>query len=344
MHYKIALIGFGNVARSLARLLVRKQELLKSKYNVTFSFNGISTGSHGFAVNPYGLDIEKALELVESKQSISPLSTVEVNSSMDVINNVQADVMFENSPVNTQTGQPALDHIRTALNLKMHAITANKGPVVHGYRELTKLAKSKGKTFRHESTVLGGAPVFSVMREAFPLAELISFKGIFNATTNMILSRMENGEAYEDAVKYCQSIGLAETDPTNDVDGWDAAIKVAALVTVLWDTPMTPQEVNPTGIRGITAEMIAKAKAEGKRYKLVCSAEKIGDKVEASVSPQLVDSTSPLYGMMNSSTGITFRTDVILDYSITLSEKPGMQGGPLETAYGLFADFVNLVK
>jgi homoserine dehydrogenase len=226
----------------------------------------------------------------------------------------------------------------------MHAITANKGPVVHGYRELTALAESKAKKFRFESAVLGGAPVFSVMREAFPLAEISSFKGIFNATTNVILSRMENGESYEQALAFAQSIGLAETDPTNDVDGWDAAIKVAALVTVLMDTPMTPQQVNPTGIRGITPEMIVKAKAEGKRYKLVCSAEKIGDNVEASVTPQLVDSSSPLYGMLNSSTGLTLRTDVILDYSITLSEKPGMQGGPVETAYGLFADFVNLAK
>ena len=346
MHYKLALIGFGNVARALARLLIRKQELLKSQYDVTFSFTGIATGRHGFAVNPDGLDIQKILELVESGKDISSLnnSQLPITDSLAVIQNSTADVMFENSPVNTQTGQPALDHIRTALNLNMHAITANKGPVVHGYRELTALARSKGRQFKFESTVLGGAPVFSVYREAFPLAELISFKGIFNGTTNVILSRMENGETYEDALKYCQSIGLAETDPTNDVDGWDAAIKVAALVTVLMDTPLTPQDVNPTGIRGITAEMIAKAKAEGKRYKLVCSAEKDGDKVTASVAPQLVDSTSPLYGMMNSSTGITFRTDVILDYSITLSEKPGMKGGPVETSYGLFADFVNAAK
>lgn len=344
MHYKIALIGFGNVARSLARLLVRKQDLLKNQHGVTFSFTGIATGRHGFAVNPNGLDIQKALELVEAGQSIQSLSTIPVEDSLAVVHHSQADVMFENSPVNTQTGQPALDHIRAALNLNMHAITANKGPVVHGYRELTALAKSKGRRFGFESTVLGGAPVFSVYREAFPLAELASIKGIFNATTNVILSRMEDGEAYEDSVKYAQSIGLAETDPTNDVDGWDAAIKVAALVTVLMDTPMTPQQVNPTGIRGITPEMIAKAKAEGKRYKLVCSAEKAGDTVTASVAPQLVDSSSPLYGMMNSSTGITFRTDVILDYSISLSEKPGMKGGPVETAYGLFADFVNAVK
>jgi len=343
-HYNLAFIGFGNVARALARLLKRKRDLMKSKYNITYSVTGIATGSHGFAVNPNGLDVKKALELVESKQSINAISNSPVPSSLEVIRHSNTNVMFENSPVNTQTGQPAMDHIRTALELGMHAITANKGPVVHGYRDLTALAKSKGKKFRFESAVLGGAPVFSVMREAFPLAEIASFKGIFNATTNIILSRMENGESYEDAVKFCQSIGVAETDPTNDVDGWDAAIKVAALVTVLMDTPMTPQQVDPTGIRGITSEMIAKAKAEGKRYKLVCYAEKEGDTVKASVAPELVDSSSPLYGMTNSNTGVTIRTDVILDYSITQSERPGMQGGPVETAYGLFADFVNLAK
>jgi homoserine dehydrogenase len=343
-HYRLSFIGFGNVARSLARLLARKSDLLEQLYGITCSVTGIATGRHGFAINPEGLDIAKALELVESGQSISSLSTLDVTDSTFVIQNSQADVMFENSPVNTQTGQPALDHIRLALNLGQHAITANKGPVVHGYRELTELAASRGRTFRFESTVLGGSPVFSVFREAFPLAELASFKGILNATTNIILSRMENGESYDDAVKYCQSVGVAETDPSNDVDGWDAAIKVAALITVLMDTPFTPQEVNPTGIRGITPEMIAQAKAEGKRYKLVCAVEKMGDQIQARVAPELLDGTSPLYGVMNSSTGVSFRTDVLPDYSITVSEREGMSGGPIETAYGLFADFVNLVR
>jgi len=344
MHYKLSLIGFGNVARALARLLLRKQDLLKSRYDITFSFTGISTGRHGCAVNPDGIDIHKALERVESKQSISPLSSFNVQDSLAVIQHSQANLMFENSPVNTQTGQPAIDHIRTALELGMHVITANKGSVVHGYHELSALAKSKGKTFGFEATVLSGSPLFSVFRETFPLAELISFKGILNATTNTILSRMENGESYEDAVKYCQSIGLTETDPTNDVDGWDAAIKVAALITVLMDTPFTPQQVEPTGIRDITPEMIAKAKAEGKRYKLVCSVEKSGKQIRARVEPKLVDPSSPLYGMMNSSTGVTLRTDVLPDYSIITSEREGMTSGPVETAYGLFADFVNAVK
>jgi homoserine dehydrogenase len=344
MHYNLALIGFGNVARALARLFLRKQHLLKSQYNVTFSFTGIATGRHGFAVNPDGLDINKALEMVESGESIFPLSTFNVQDSLAVIQHSQANVMFENSPVNTQTGQPAIDHIRTALELSMHAITANKGPVVHGYRELTALAKSKGKTFGFESTVLGGSPLFSVFRETFPLAELSSFKGILNATTNIILSRMESGESYQDAVKYCQSVGVAETDPSNDVDGWDAAIKVAALITVLMDTPFTPQQVNPIGIRGITSDMISRASFEGKRYKLVCSVEKSGDKIDARVAPELLDASSPLYGMMNSSTGVSFRTDVLPDYSITVSEREGMSGGPIETAYGLFADFARAAR
>lgn len=344
MHYKLAFIGFGNVARALARLLIRKQVILEQGYNITFSVTGIATGKHGFAVNPNGLNLEQALALVESKQSLFPLSSVDAQDSLAVIRLSQADFMFENSPVNYETGQPAIEHVRAALNAGMHVSTANKGTVVHGYRELTALAKSKGKVFRHESTVLGGTPLFSTFREAFPAAELLSFKGIINATTNIILSRMEDGETFNEAVKYCQSIGIAETDPSGDVDGWDASIKVAALATVLMDCPLKPQQVDRKGIREITPEMVKQAKADGKRWKLVASAARDGESVKARVAPELVEASSPLYGMMGSSTGLTFRTDVLPDYSVTVSERPGLKGGPDETAYGLFADFINAVK
>ena len=344
MHHKLAFIGFGNVARSLARLLERKRDLLKREYDITYSITGIATGRHGFAVNPDELDIQKALELVESGKSISPLSTFQLNNSIDVIEHSQADVMFENSPVNYETGQPAIDHAKAAFNAGMHVSTANKGTVVHAYQELIELAKSKGKKFMFESTVLGGTPVFSTFREAMPLAELISFKGIINATTNIILSRMENGESFDEAVKYCQNIGVAERDPSGDVDGWDASIKVAALATVLMNAPLKPQDVERKGIREITPEMVNQAKASGRRWKLVASAERMGNQIKARVAPELVDSLSPLYGMMRSSTGLTFRTDVLPDYSVTVSERDGMKGGPEETAYGLFADFVNTVK
>jgi homoserine dehydrogenase len=344
MHYKLAFVGFGNVARALARLLVRKQTLLEKEYDITFSVTGIATGRHGFAVDATGLDIQKALALVESGGSIASISGAQVQDSLGVIRQSQADVMFENSPVNHATGQPAIDHVRAALEAGMHAFTANKGTVVHGYRELTALAKSNGRKFYFESTVLGGSPVFSVFREAMPAAELLSFRGVLNSTTNIILTRMEKGETFDQAVKYCQSIGVAETDPSADVDGWDAAIKVAALVTVLMDIPCLPQQVDRQGVRDITAEKIARAKAEGKRYKLVCSAEREGDNVSVRVAPELVSVSDPLYGMEDSTTGVAFRTDVLGDYSIIESEREGMVAGPEPTAYGLFADFVNAVK
>jgi homoserine dehydrogenase len=246
--------------------------------------------------------------------------------------------------VNRETGQPAIDHVRAALEMGMHAITANKGTVVHGYRELTALAKSKNKKFYFESTVLGGTPVFSVFREAMPAAELISFKGIINSTTNIILTRMENGETFDEAVSYCQSIGVAETDPSNDVDGWDAAIKVAALITVLMDAPFTPQQVDRTGIRGITPEMIRNAKEKGQRWKLVASAERSGGQISARVAPELVPASSRLYGMESASAGLEFRTDVLGDLAIIQTERAGMGAGPEETAYGLFADFINAVR
>ena len=346
MHYKLAFIGFGNVARSLVRLLERKRGLLEQNYDITYSITGIATGRHGFAVNPDGIDINKALELVENRQSINSLSSLQspISNSLSVIQHSSADVMFENSPVNYETGQPAIDHVKAALNAGMHAITANKGTVVHAYQELTALVESKGSKFRFEAITLGGSPLFSTFRENMPLAELISFKGIINATTNIILSRMEEGESFDDAVKYCQSIGVAETDPSGDVDGWDASIKVAALATVLMNTPLKPQDVERKGIREITPEMVDQARADGKRWKLVASAERVGMQIKARVAPELVESSSPLYGMMGSSTGLTFRTDVLPDYSVTVSEREGMKGGPEETAYGLFADFVNIVK
>jgi homoserine dehydrogenase len=344
MHYRLVFIGFGNVARALARLLLRKRAVLESKHEISFSTTGIATGRHGFAANPQGLDLLSALEAVESGRPVSALSALPVQDSLSVIRASGGDVMFESSPVNHGTGQPAVEHVRAALELGMQAITANKGAVVHGYRELSALAASKGKKFLFESTVLGGSPLFSVFREAMPAADLYSFKGIINATTNLILTRMERGESFEQAVAFCQSIGLAETDPSADIDGWDAAIKVAALVTVLMDTPFAPQQVERKGIRDITPEMIEQAKAKGMRWKLVASAKRDGDQIRARVSPELVSPASALYGIGDSSSGLTFRTDVLPDYSIIVSEREGMRGGPEETAYGLFTDFVNAAR
>ena len=338
-HYNLALLGFGNVGRALAHLLQRKEAELQSRYDITFSVTGIATGRHAAAVNPAGLDYIRAVELVEAGESLTALSKISVQNNLDFLRTCPADVLFENTPVNHTTGQPAIDHLHLALELGMHAITANKGPVVHAYRELTEFARTRHKKFLFESTVMDGAPIFSLFRSALPAAQLLGIRGILNSTTNLILGRMESGESFDDAVKYAQSVGLAETDPAADVDGWDPAIKVAALISVLMDIPFTPQEVDRIGIRKITPEMVADAKGQGLRWKLVCSAERLGASAKGRVAPELVSPDSPLYRVDGATSIVQFKTDVLGDLSITEKDPT-----PECTAYGLLADFVNAVR
>ena len=335
-HYNLALLGFGNVGRALARLLQRKETELHSRYNLTFSVTGIATGHHGAAIDPAGLDYVRAAELVETGKSLGALSKIPIEDNHYFLHNCKADVLFENTPVNHQTGQPAIDHLHLALELGMHAITANKGPVVHAYRELTEFAKTKDKKFYFESTVMDGAPIFSLFRSALPAAQLLGLRGVLNSTTNLILTRMENGENFEQALAYAQSIGLAETDPSGDVDGWDAAVKVAALVTVLMGIPLKPTDVERTGIRNLTPDEIIKARKLEKRWKLVCSARREGSRIIARIAPALVGTDSPLYGVNGTSSMVTFETDVLPQLSIVEGNP-----GPETTAYGLLADFIN---
>ncbi len=339
-HYNLAMVGFGNVGRALARLLVRKEAELKERYNLTFSVTSIFTARHGAAIHPDGLDLQRCVEQVEGGGSLGAFSSQPApTATLDFIRASKADVLFENTPVNYQSGQPAVWHLQVALENGMHAITANKGPVVHAYRKLTDLAASKGRKFFFESAVMDGAPIFSLFRSTLPGARLLSFRGVLNSTTNLILTRMEAGESFEAAVAYAQSIGITETDPSGDIDGWDAAIKVSALATVLMDTPLHPSQVERHGIRPITAEEIARAKAEGKRWKLVCSARRDGKKITGRVAPELVDPASSLYSVEGTTSVIQFETDVLGLLSV-VEENPG----PATTAYGLLADFLNAVR
>lgn len=339
-HYKLALLGFGNVGQALARLLLEKRDTLRQEYDITFSVTGVATGRHGMAIDPQGLDMVRALQAVSQGKTLDAFSIVPApKDAFDFIERCAADVLFENTPVNYETGQPALDHLKAALENHMHAITANKGPVVHGFRDLKDLAQEKERRFYFESAVMDGAPIFSLYRETLPGAYLKSLRGVLNSTTNMILTRMEQGESFDRAVAYCQEIGIAETDPSGDVDGWDAAVKVAALVTVIMGVPLKPQQVNRLGIRGITPVEISQAKASGKRWKLVCSAQRGANGVEARVAPEMVGPDSPLYGVNGTTSIVQFETDVLGLLSVIEADP-----GPRTTAYGLFADFLNAVR
>ncbi|MGD0612833.1 MAG: homoserine dehydrogenase [Anaerolineales bacterium] len=336
---KLAFLGFGHVGQALAALLMRKRAELKERYDITFSAVGIATARHGKIINPAGIDLTGAVQLVRSGNSLNLMTHTLALDAADYIRKCGADVFFENTPVNHEDGQPAVDHLRIALECGMHAITANKGPVVYAYRELMELARAKNRKFLFESTVMDGAPIFSLFRSALPGAQLLGLRGILNSTTNLILTRMEAGESFEAAVKFAQSVGLAETDPSADIDGWDAAIKVAVLVSVLMDVPFTPQQVERTGIRGLTSDQIEAARVEGKRWKLVCSAERTSQGVHARVAPELVLPSSPLFSVGGASSIVEFKTDVLSSLSIVEGNP-----GPETTAYGLLTDFIHAVK
>lgn len=332
---RIAYLGFGNVGRALAKLFEDKKSELAERYQISVKVTGISTARHGSAIDPGGLDMARACETPD----LGVISRRPVRDSFEFIQECGAQVLFENTPVNYANGQPAVDHLKTALELGMHAITANKGPVVHAYAELTQIAREHGKKFFFESTVMDGAPIFSLFREALPGATLKSFRGVLNSTTNMILTRMEAGEEFDQAVKYCQQIGIAETDPSGDVDGWDAAVKVAALSAVLMGIELKPVDIDRTGIGEITLESIAEARQKNMRWKLVCSAQREGDSVAARVAPELVGVNSALYNVNGTTSVVQFETDVLGLLSV-IEANPG----PHTTAYGLFADFLNAVR
>ncbi|UCH61142.1 MAG: homoserine dehydrogenase [Anaerolineales bacterium] len=339
-HYKLAFIGFGNVGKALARLLLQKQDEIRSQYGITFSTTGITTGRHGSAINPDGIDLESVLDLLNADGSLQDLSKLpQIQDASNFLQHCDANVLFENTPVNYANGQPALDHLKVALELGMHAITANKGPVVHAYRQLSELAVSKDRKFLFESTVMDGAPIFSLFRTALPAARVRAFQGILNSTTNLILCRMETGESFHQAVAFAQSIGIAETDPSGDIEGWDAAIKVACLVNVLMGIPLKPDQVARQGIRQISPSDLAQAQAQGKRWKLVCSASNENGVVQAQVKPEMIGPDSPMFNIEGTTSIVQFESDVLGLLSIIESDP-----GPHTTAYGLLADFLNAVR
>jgi homoserine dehydrogenase len=329
---RLCFLGFGNVGRALARLLVAKSAELRDSYGIEWEIAGAATRRMGWRAASDALDVAA---LLAGKDE-----TPAQNGIDEWLAVARPDVVFETTSLNPETGQPAIDYLRAALRFGAHTITANKAPIVYAFDELNEIARAHGRRFLFESTVLDSAPVFSLFRETLPAVKIRSFSGVFNSTTNIILETMEAGRSFAEGVKAAQELGVAETDPSHDVDGWDSVMKVCAVGRVILKTPLAPRDVRREGIRGLTSATLQAARAEGKPYKLLTRAAVNADgSVSALVRPEQIAVTDPLGNVRGTSLAIHFELDTIPGLTI-VSHRPNLQS----TAYGLLADFVNAVR
>jgi homoserine dehydrogenase len=334
MRLNLAFLGFGNVGRSVARLMIDQSPALRRDYGIEWALTGIATRRSGWVADARGIDGESAL--------VGPGWNAGAEKHPDAatwLAAAKADVMFEMSSLDTSAGEPALSNMCVALERGIHVVTANKGPIVFGYQKLRDLAASHNVSLRFESTVMDGAPIFSLFRQSLPLVRIERFEGILNSTSNMIIGEIEQGSTMVDAIARAQALGLAETDPAADVDGFDAAVKVAALVIVLMGTPIELAKIERQGIRDLNAADIRAARSAGTPYKLLCRAWRTEEGIHATVGPEKVDASSPFAQVNGTSSIVHFSTNMLPGLSIVEHEPT-----PLTTAYGMLVDFIDITR
>ena len=333
---RLLFIGFGTVGQGLAELLVRKKEVLSNTYGFNIQVVGIADKIKGSVTNPEGINLPDVLEKVSGGGDLSDLPASKFEGdALDMIQQVEADVMFEATYTDIETGEPATSHIRKAMERGMHVVTTNKGPVALHYKELKELAEEKGVRFLFEGTVMSGTPLINFIRENLAGCDIQEIKGILNGTTNYILTRMEEGISYEPALKKAQELGYAEAVPDADVLGWDALAKVTILAKYVFEADGKPFDYPCEGITGITATSITEAKYRNKRFKLIGKVWREGSIVKASVAPEEIDLTHPLASIMGATNAVTITTDTLGDVTVA-----GPGAGKEATGYSMLVDLI----
>jgi homoserine dehydrogenase len=325
---RVAFLGFGTVGRALHALLALRRDPLARQHGIECRVTGVASRRTGWRADAAGLD------------PIHP-TAAGCRDVREWLATSRADVVFEAIPLEPFTGQPALDYLRAALEHGAHAISANKGPVVHGHRELTKLAAARGLHYRFESAVMDGAPVFSLVRECLPLAGLHAVRGVFTSTATVVLEAVERGLSFADGVAHAQRLGIAEADPGYDVDGWDSAVKLCAVGNVLLRGELRPADVARQGIRALEEEEIRRAYAEGRPFRLVGEVERdAAGVVAARVAPVQCFAEGPL-GVVHGATLVMHYEADVFPGGLTLTSR---DPDPTTTAYGMLADLVGVMR
>ena len=342
MRIALLLVGFGHVGRRFVHLLHELKPYLDAN-DVEPVVVGISTRTRGAVWEGTGLDAIRIAQRVAGGDVVAPASTSpSAHSLIAQLGSLSAEVrvLIETTTLDVQLGEPAISHARAALSAGAHVITANKGPVAHAYHALSQEAKVRNRQFLFEGAVMDGIPIFNLVRDTMPGVRVQSFRGVVNSTTNHILTAMERGESFDSALVRMQAAGVAEADPSLDVDGWDAAAKVAAMANVWMDARMTPQDVRREGISSSDASRVQQAVSRGQRVKLVGRATVAGRgsshaKVDASVQLEELAADDPLGSLDGQANALEIDTDILGRIVITQRD-----GGLEKTAYALFTDLM----
>lgn len=334
----LAFIGFGNVAQGLTQILLQNEEEHAKKYGIRFLITAITDPLKGTAFDPDGLSPASLLEAAQKPGGLNSLPGTHPGwDAMEMIQNSPADVVVEMSYTNLQTGEPSKTYMAEALRRKKHVVTTNKGPIALHYDELAAIARLHGVSIGLEGTVMSGTPVLHVGCELLAAAGIQRIQGILNGTTNYILTQMESGQSYATALAEAQAQGYAEADPTGDVEGFDAAAKVAILSRLVMGVSVPFASVQRQGISGLTQADIAQARAAGKHWKLVGTVEKVNGGVEASVRPQCLPEDHPLARISGVTNALVYTTDFLGDVTMI-----GPGAGRLQTGYAILQDLFSI--
>ncbi len=337
---RLALIGFGNVGQGFVQILNDRSEALAQQFGIRFPIVAVCDTIKGSVYNPDGLLPATLLEAVHSHGTLDSVSApIRGWDALRTIEESNADVIIEVSPTNLETGEPAASHLYCALKRGRHIITTNKGPIALHYRELKTLAQALNLEMGIEGTVMSGTPVLRLAQQMLKTDDIQRIQGIVNGTTNYILTQMEDGMNYADALREAQKQGYAETDPTGDIEGYDAAAKMVILANLLMGGSFSLSDVMRTGITHITPRDIDSARAKGLVWKLVGTIEKNEGRVTVSVCPRLLPLTHPLASIRGTTNALTFTTHLLGEVTII-----GPGAGRLETGSAILDDLLAIYR
>lgn len=337
---RIIQCGLGRVGREFVQLLVDSGAQVEKKYGLHLVLAAVvDIGGAAVTSGAEGLPAAELLAHLRGGGTVERFGGFGRPglTGAEAIRQLSADVLVETTPTNLMDGEPGKTHIFAAVEKGMDVVSANKGPFVLFYQQLHELARKNHCRLHISAATAAALPTLDVARVCLAGARVLSVEGILNGTTNYILSRMkEEGCSYDVALQEAQRLGIAETNPSYDVEGKDTANKLILISNRTFGLSLGLQDVEPQGITGIGPEDMAQAAREGKVIKLIGSAESVEGTVQLSVAPKRLSLDHPLAAVNGSEKAISYLTDTMGRITVT-----GGKSSPVGAAAALLKDLIN---